>query len=190
MGGNVAGLSFQQTDLAGKRLELLREIVPALRQLAILANAGNPLTLLDMREVEAAAGTLGLTVVTVEIHLAVIDDPIRSHKDADSQAVRDRTWDWYKTDLLTRLRPGGRVVLIQTRWHEDDLAGRILAEAGTSGAGNAPSSCVPCDGKADARRARRAGHRADELLRMPLSCSLFCSRLPNPRGGRTCFRKQ
>jgi putative ABC transport system substrate-binding protein len=75
MGGNVAGLSFQQTDLAGKRLELLREIVPALRQLAILANAGNPLTLLDMREVEAAAGTLGLTVVTVEIHLAVIDDP-------------------------------------------------------------------------------------------------------------------
>jgi putative ABC transport system substrate-binding protein len=66
-GGNVTGLSFQQTDLAGKRLELLREVVPALRRLAILANAGNPVTLLDMREVEAAAGTLGLTVVTVEI---------------------------------------------------------------------------------------------------------------------------
>jgi putative ABC transport system substrate-binding protein len=67
MGGNVTGLSFQQTDLAGKRLELLREIVPTLRQLAILASAGNAVTLLDMREVEAAAGTLGLTVVTVEI---------------------------------------------------------------------------------------------------------------------------
>ena len=67
MGGNVTGLSFQQTDLAGKRLELLREIVPTLRQLAILASAGNPVTLLGMREVEAAAGTLGLTVVTVEI---------------------------------------------------------------------------------------------------------------------------
>jgi putative tryptophan/tyrosine transport system substrate-binding protein len=66
-GGNVTGLSFQQTDLAGKRLELLREVVPALRRLAILANAGNPVTLLDMREVETAAGTLGLTVVTVEI---------------------------------------------------------------------------------------------------------------------------
>src|SRR5262249_54477874 len=61
------GLSFQQTDLAGKRLELLREVVPALRRLAILANAGNPVTPLDMRDVEAAAGTLGLTVVTVEI---------------------------------------------------------------------------------------------------------------------------
>jgi putative ABC transport system substrate-binding protein len=65
--GNVTGLSFQRTDLAGKRLKLLREVVPALRRLAILANAGNPVTLLDMREVEAAAGTLGLTVVTVEI---------------------------------------------------------------------------------------------------------------------------
>jgi putative tryptophan/tyrosine transport system substrate-binding protein len=66
-GGNVTGLSLQQTDLAGKRLELLREIVPTLRRLAILANAGNPLSLLDMREVEAAAGTLGFTVVAVEI---------------------------------------------------------------------------------------------------------------------------
>ena len=66
-GGNVTGLSLQQTDLAGKRLELLREVVPALRRLAILASAGNPVTLLDMREVEAVAGTLGLTVVTVEI---------------------------------------------------------------------------------------------------------------------------
>ena len=66
-GGSVTGLSFQQTDLASKRLELLREVVPALRQLAILANAGNPVTLLDMREVEAAAGTLGLTVIMVEI---------------------------------------------------------------------------------------------------------------------------
>jgi hypothetical protein len=49
-----------------ERLELLCEVVPALRRLAILANAGNPVTLLDMRKVEAA-GPLGLTVVTVEI---------------------------------------------------------------------------------------------------------------------------
>jgi len=63
-GGNVTSLLLQQSDLAGKRLEPLREVVPALRR---LANAGNPVTLLDMREVEAAACTLGLTVVTVEI---------------------------------------------------------------------------------------------------------------------------
>jgi putative ABC transport system substrate-binding protein len=66
-GGNVTGLSLQQTDLAGKRLELLREVVPALRRLAIMANMGNPASVLEMGEVQAAAGTLGLTVVTVEI---------------------------------------------------------------------------------------------------------------------------
>jgi hypothetical protein len=58
----------------------------------------------------------------------LIDDPIRSREDADSQHVRDKTWDWYKSELLTRLTPGGWVILIQTRWHEDDLAGRIIAE--------------------------------------------------------------
>jgi putative tryptophan/tyrosine transport system substrate-binding protein len=66
-GDDVTGVSLQQTDLTGKRLELLRELVPALRRLAILGNAGNPITLRDMRAVEAAAGTPGLTVVTVEI---------------------------------------------------------------------------------------------------------------------------
>jgi putative ABC transport system substrate-binding protein len=65
--GNFTSRFLQQRDLTGKRLELLREVVPALRRLAILANAGNPVTLSDMCEVEAAAGTLGLTVVTVEI---------------------------------------------------------------------------------------------------------------------------
>src|SRR5438093_5097552 len=66
-GGNVTGLSIQQTDLAAKRLELLREVVPGLRRLAILANVGGPAVVLDMREVEAAARTLGLEVIRAEI---------------------------------------------------------------------------------------------------------------------------
>src|SRR5262245_45309591 len=66
-GGDVTAVSLQQADLAGKRLERLRELVPALRRLAILGNAGNPITLRDLRAVEAAAGAPGLTVVTVEI---------------------------------------------------------------------------------------------------------------------------
>jgi hypothetical protein len=82
---------------------------------------------------EYYAAGVGVGIAGFRADLAVIDDPVRSREDADSQAVRDRTWDWYKTDLLTRLRPGGRVVLIQTRWHEDDLAGRILAEAASTG---------------------------------------------------------
>jgi putative tryptophan/tyrosine transport system substrate-binding protein len=69
-GGNVTGLSLQQADLAGKRLEMLREILPGLRTLAILANIGSPNAVLDMRETQAAARTLGLDVVTLEIRRA------------------------------------------------------------------------------------------------------------------------
>jgi putative tryptophan/tyrosine transport system substrate-binding protein len=66
-GGNVTGLSSQAPDLAGKRLELLREVVPGLRRLAIMVNAGYPAAVLDMREIQAAAGTLGLEFATSEI---------------------------------------------------------------------------------------------------------------------------
>jgi putative ABC transport system substrate-binding protein len=69
-GGNVTGLSIQQTDLAGKRLELLREVVPSLRQLAIMANGGYPAAVAEMGEVQATARTFGLEVTTVEIRRA------------------------------------------------------------------------------------------------------------------------
>jgi predicted phage terminase large subunit-like protein len=59
--------------------------------------------------------------------LIVIDDPIKSQAEADSAAARDALWDWFRADLTTRLTPGGRIVLVMTRWHEDDLAGRLLA---------------------------------------------------------------
>jgi putative tryptophan/tyrosine transport system substrate-binding protein len=69
-GGNVTGLSLQQPDLATKRLELLREVVPGLRQLAVIANVGAPAAVLEMREVQAAAGRLGLEVTAIEIRRA------------------------------------------------------------------------------------------------------------------------
>jgi putative ABC transport system substrate-binding protein len=69
-GGNVTGLSAQQTDLASKRLELLREVVPGLRRLAIMTNAGNTAAALEARDVEDAATTLGFEATILEIHLA------------------------------------------------------------------------------------------------------------------------
>ena len=66
-GGNVTGMSLQQTDSADKRLELLREVIPGLRHLAIMANGGNPAAVLDMREAEAIAHTVGLEAVTSKI---------------------------------------------------------------------------------------------------------------------------
>ncbi len=69
-GGNVTGLSIQQPDLAGKRLELLRETIPGLRRLAIMANISSPNSVQDMREARATARTLGLEVSTLEIRRA------------------------------------------------------------------------------------------------------------------------
>jgi putative ABC transport system substrate-binding protein len=69
-GGNVTGLSNQGTDLAAKRLELLREIVPAFGRVAIIGNVGNPAIVLEMREVQAAARMLGLEVAILEIRRA------------------------------------------------------------------------------------------------------------------------
>ena len=69
-GGNVTGLSNQQADTAAKRLELLRELIPGLGRLAILANVGSPAAVLDMREVQAAARALGLEVITSELRRA------------------------------------------------------------------------------------------------------------------------
>jgi len=69
-GGNVTGLSNQQADLAGKRVELLREVVPGLRQLAIMANVDNSASVLEMREVQTAARTIGLEVAILEVRQA------------------------------------------------------------------------------------------------------------------------
>ncbi len=63
----------------------------------------------------------------------LIDDPVKDRAEADSPTVRNRIWDWYTSTAYTRLMPGGSIILIQTRWHMDDLAGRLLAEAEKGG---------------------------------------------------------
>jgi predicted phage terminase large subunit-like protein len=65
-------------------------------------------------------------------HVLVIDDPVKNREDAESQNNRDANWDWYTSTAYTRLAPGGGVLVILTRWHDDDLAGRLL-KAGVEG---------------------------------------------------------
>lgn len=72
-----------------------------------------------------AAG-VGTAVTGRGANIALIDDPFKDRSEADSERNRDNVWDWYRSTLYTRLMPGGAIVLIQTRWHEDDLAGRLL----------------------------------------------------------------
>ena len=69
-GGNVTGLSIQATDLSGKRLELLREVSPSLRRLAVMVDVGVPQAVLEMGEIQAAARGLGLDIVPLEIRRA------------------------------------------------------------------------------------------------------------------------
>lgn len=61
-------------------------------------------------------------------HLGIIDDPFKDRKEAESKTIRDGVWNWYTSTFYTRLMPGGSIILCQTRWHEDDLAGRLLKE--------------------------------------------------------------
>ena len=58
--------------------------------------------------------------------LGIIDDPVRSKEDADSERVREKIWEWYLNDFCTRSKPNASKIIIMTRWHEDDLVGRIL----------------------------------------------------------------
>jgi predicted phage terminase large subunit-like protein len=76
--------------------------------------------------VEYSAAGVGMGIAGFRAKLGIIDDPVRSRQDADSELIRNRIWDWYLNDFRTRLVPGSAKILIQTRWHEDDLAGRAL----------------------------------------------------------------
>lgn len=78
-----------------------------------------------------AAG-VGAGVTGRGADLVIIDDPVKNREEAESPTYRDRVWDWYTDDLYTRLEPGAAMILIMTRWHEDDLAGRILASERSS----------------------------------------------------------
>ncbi len=82
-----------------------------------------------LRAVGVGAGVTGFGA-----NLIVIDDPVKSRAEAESAKMREKVWHWFNDDIYTRLEPGGSIVLIQTRWHEDDLAGRLLRESEQEGA--------------------------------------------------------
>jgi predicted phage terminase large subunit-like protein len=76
-----------------------------------------------------AAGA-GVGIAGFRAKLGIIDDPFRGRADAESKTIRDRIWEWYNDDFDTRCIPGAHQILIMTRYHEDDLAGRLLLRGG------------------------------------------------------------
>lgn len=72
---------------------------------------------------------VGAGITGLPVDALFLDDPVKNREEADSTAHQERVWEWYMDDLTTRLQYGAPVVLVMTRWHEGDLAGRILASA-------------------------------------------------------------
>jgi predicted phage terminase large subunit-like protein len=81
-----------------------------------------------VRSVGVGAGIAGFGA-----GLIVIDDPVKNRAEAESETYRERVWEWFNDDIYTRMEPNAAIVLIQTRWHEDDLAGRLLREINEGG---------------------------------------------------------
>jgi predicted phage terminase large subunit-like protein len=71
---------------------------------------------------------VGGQITGLGANLLIIDDPVKNAEEADSAVDREKKWDWWRSAAHTRLEPGAIVVVIQTRWHEDDLTGRILKD--------------------------------------------------------------
>lgn len=96
--------------------------------------AGAALRNSDMFEIVGHAGVyraagVGGAITGMGANFAIIDDPIKNQEEADSITYRDKVWDWYTSTLFTRLEKNASVLLTMTRWHEDDLAGRLISLA-------------------------------------------------------------
>ena len=66
-------------------------------------------------------------------HILIIDDPVKNAQEANSRTMRNAVWEWFRSTAYTRLTPDGRIILVMTRWHHDDLAGRLLKAAREGG---------------------------------------------------------
>jgi predicted phage terminase large subunit-like protein len=85
------------------------------------------------REGGMTAAGVGGPITGKGAHLLIVDDPIKNDEEARSATMRQKQWDWWQSVATTRLRPGALIVVIQTRWHRDDLTGRILSQARDTG---------------------------------------------------------
>ena len=100
------------------------------------------LEIADKRGSLRSAG-VGQSIAGLPADGAIIDDPFGKREDADSAAIRQKVWDWYANDLYTRLSADAWIVLTHTRWHRDDLAGRLLQKMADRAADQWEVLCLP-----------------------------------------------
>lgn len=133
----------------------------------------------------AAGGTLcavgvGGGVTGYGAGLIVIDDPVKNRAHAESIAYRESVSDWFNDDIYTRLEPNAAIVLIQTRWHEDDLAGRLLKEIDDGGERwdvlSLPALAEAAKDEGERRKDKGKDEEQSEISELPETLSL----IPHP----------
>lgn len=143
---------------------------------------------------EYFAAGVGGSITGRRADLAIIDDPVKSREDADSQTIRDKQWAWWRDDLMTRMKPGGKLVLIMTRWHEDDLTGRLLDDVEKNGGKQRVKVIsLPMEAEENDPLGRRAGEplwpewftpqMIEVAKREPRTWSALYQQRPRPIGG-------
>lgn len=122
-----ADLSY---DFSRRARNLFQDVGPELRGLELSedSSAVGRWGIQGHRGALIAAG-VGGPVTGRGARIAIIDDPIKNQEEANSPTYREKIWDWYRFTLRTRIEPKGTIILVMTRWHEDDLAGRLLRKA-------------------------------------------------------------
>lgn len=121
--------------LAEKNSRLARNLIKSQRYKTIfnleLAKDSASVQSWEFDGYEGGADALGIQggATGKGAHLLIIDDPVKNREEAESSTIREKTWDGYQDDLLTRLEPGGAIIIMMTRWHIDDLIGRVLKES-------------------------------------------------------------
>lgn len=121
----------------------------------------------------------------------VIDDPIRNAAEAESSTNRDSQWEWYQGTIRTRLEPGGFIIITVTRWHEDDLTGRLLAASAAGGEQWRHLHMPAIDDAGNALWPERWPVEALEQIRTAVGSRVFESQYqgrPSPETGNTFNR--
>ena len=131
-------LSSYESDFAAtwgaKARDILSEYGPELFDVSVSKESGarNRWDITDHSGGMSTAG-VGGPITGKGANIFIIDDPIKNNEDAKSKVKRDKIFDWYNSTAYTRLEPSGAMIIIQTRWHEDDLSGRLIQHMESGG---------------------------------------------------------
>ncbi len=121
-------------EWGGKARDTFREVCPRLFNLTVSKTSKR----MNRWDVDCHSGGMktagaGGAITGRGADLLICDDPIKNAEDAESPTIRRKIWEWWQSTAYTRLEPGACVVVIQTRWHRDDLAGHLLREMKAQG---------------------------------------------------------